>query len=259
MGHVRLGRLPATKRWEQVVALLSTSSSIEKVAGASAEAAESSLEHARNDPAVQQSFWLLTQIPLAARAPDFSKSLQSLGLEVGASPSLFDIVGAFAKAVDHHSEELGGRTDLGEMAQHAAAESLAASAAADLPTLFGSTSAEVRIAIGKLAARDHFARLARDFFARLTQRHLDYYLSRTLSDQVGPGRRLLSADDHVAFTAVLEQHCREASRIVQTFAGDWFSKANFERDLTPEKARKFLFVALGKIGRELRQRRTPGD
>ena len=42
----------------------------------------------------------------------------------------------------------------------------------DLPTLFGTTGDDVRLALGKLAAPDHFARLARDFFARLTLRHL---------------------------------------------------------------------------------------
>jgi hypothetical protein len=258
MGHIRLGRLPATKKWQQVVALLSEGASVEHIAGASAEAAETSLEHARNDPAVQRSFWLLTQIPLAARTPDFADTLKRLGLKVSASPSLFDVVGAFAEAVDRQSEKSGGRTDLGEMAQHAAAESLTALVSSELPTLFAPTSADVRMVIGKLAAPDRFARLARDFFARLTQRHLDYYLSRTLSDHVGLGRELSSADDHIAFNGALEQHCRGASRIVEAFAGGWFSKANFDGNLTPEKARGFLFVALRKIGRELRRRRVAG-
>jgi hypothetical protein len=258
MGHIRLGRLPATKRWQQVVALISGGASVEHIAGASAEAAENALEHARNDPAVQLSFWLLTQIPLAARTTNFVESLERLGLKLGASPSLLDIVGAFAQAVDRQSEKAGGRTDLGEMAQHAAAESLTALVGSELPTLFGPTSTDVRMATGKLAAPDRFARLARDFFSRLTQRHLDYYLSRTLSDHVGPGRELSSADDHVAFNGALEQHCREASRIVEAFAGGWFSKANFAGNLTPEKARNFLFVALRKIGRELRKRRVAG-
>ena len=203
-------------------------------------------------------FWLLTQIPLAARAPDFRESLQQLGLNVPASPSLFDVLGAFAFAVDRQSEKSGGRTDLGEMAQHAAAESLAAFVGSELPSLFGPTPADVRTAVGKLAAPDHFARLARDFLARLTQRHLEYYLSRSLSDHVGPGRRLSTPDEHVAFRNSLEQHCREASRIVEAFAGGWFSKANFEGKLTPGKAGSFLFVALRKIGRELRRRRAPG-
>ena len=57
MGHIRLGRLPATKKWQQVVALLSRGASLEQIAGASADAAENSLEHARRDPALLQSFW----------------------------------------------------------------------------------------------------------------------------------------------------------------------------------------------------------
>ena len=110
--------------------------------------------------------------------------------------------------------------------------------------------------MGKLAAPDRFARLARDFFARLTQRHLDYYLSRTLSNHVGPGRQLATTADHSAFDAALEQHCREASRIVEAFAGGWFSKANYQGGITPAKARDFAFVALGKIAGELRRRQA---
>jgi Trypsin len=65
---IRLGRLPATKRWQQVVALLAQGAPTEKVAGASAQAAEHALEHARGDPALLQSFWFLTQIPLQVGA-----------------------------------------------------------------------------------------------------------------------------------------------------------------------------------------------
>jgi len=255
MGHIRLGRLPATKKWQQVVSLLSEGASLETIAGASAEAAESSLGHARRDPALLHSFWLLTQIPLAARAPDFPQNLQRLGLAVGDSPSLMEAVGAFSEAIDWHVERSGGRTDLGELAQTAAAESLAAVAGSDLPSLFDPTPQDVRLAMGKLAAPDRFARLARDFFARLTLRHLDYYLSRELSNHVGPAHSISSADGHTAFNAALEQHCREASRIVEAFAGGWFSKTTFNGGITPEKAGAFVLVALRKISRELRRRR----
>jgi hypothetical protein len=151
-----------------------------------------------------------------------------------------------------------GRTDLGEIAQGAAAESLAAVAGADLPGLFGPTAADVRLSLGKLAAPDHFARLARDFFARLTQRQLDYYLSRTLSSHVGPGQRLQTTIDHSAFNTALDLHCREASRIVEAFAGGWFSKTNYQGGITLGKARDFVFVALGKISEELRRREGDG-
>ncbi len=46
------------------------------------------------------------------------------------------VVAAISDAVDHHAREHGGRTDLGEMAQMAAVESLTAVVAPALPSLF---------------------------------------------------------------------------------------------------------------------------
>lgn len=239
MGHIRLGRLPATRKWQQVVALLSRDAAVGEIAAASAEAADGSLEHAIQDPALRQSFWLLTQIPLVARHPDYPERLRFLGVSVGDSPSLLEIISAFSAAVDRHADRNGGRTDLGELAQNAAAESLASVVGPDLPSLFGPRPEDTRLALGKFAAPDRFARLARDFFARLTRRHLDYYLSRELSNHVGPARGISSVDVHTAFNAALEQHCREASRIIETFAGGWYSKTIFQGGITPEKAGAF--------------------
>jgi len=167
-----------------------------------------------------------------------------------------EIVGAFSEAVDRATKGLVGRTDLGAMAQAAAAESLAIVVGADLPSLIGTTPEDVRLALGKLAAPDRFARLARDFFARLSQSHFDYYLSRTLSDHVGPGLRFTTVADHSEFNAALEQHCREAAKIVEAFGGGWFSKTTYQGGITPAKARDFVFVALGKISEELKRRRA---
>jgi hypothetical protein len=254
VGHIRLKRIPASRRWDQVVVLLARGTSPEEIAAVSADAADEALQHARHDPALAQSFWLLTQIPLAARAPDFAAAAAAIGLHVGDAPGLIELTAAFSDAVDRAARGLPGRTDLGEIARAVAAESLAEVAARDLPTLFGATGEDVRLALGKLAAPDRFARLAREYFARLTQRHLDYYLSRTLSDHVGPGRILATAADHSAFNAALDLHCREASRIVEDFAGGWFSKANYQGGISLAKAGDFVFVALGKISAELGRR-----
>ena len=255
MGHVRLGRLPRTRKWQQVVALIADGASVDRIAAATAEAAEAGFRRAPADPALVHSLWLLTQIPLAARSPDFAASLERLGLQVGAQPTLLEIASAFSEAVDQQVGRIGGRTDLGEMAQQAAAESLAAVVGADLPSLFGPDPADVKFSIGKFAARDRFATLARDFFARLTRRYLDYYLSCEISNHVGPGKRLATTDAHTEFNSALEQHCREASRIVEEFAGGWFSKTHYQGGITPEKARNFAQIAFRKIGNELRKRR----
>jgi hypothetical protein len=67
MGHIRLGVLPKTYKWRQVVAKLGAGDNADAVAQAALVAAEDNLRRASQDPAFLESFWLLTQLPIAAR------------------------------------------------------------------------------------------------------------------------------------------------------------------------------------------------
>src|SRR5437660_7135548 len=167
-----------------------------------------------------------------------------------------DIAAAFSAAVDRYARERKGRTDLGEMAQMAAVESLTATVGPTLPSLFGPSPEEVQRAIGRLAGGDRFSALAREFFARLTQRSLDYYLSREFSNHIGAGERFRDDRARSQFDDALDRHCREASRIIEAFAGGWYGKNVYQGDgLTPDSIRRFAPVAFKKIRVELRKRR----
>ena len=256
MGHLLLARLAATRRWNDVVELLRTGADIATLADATAHAAESELQSAKGDPGLGYTVWLLAQLPIAARSAHFAARLGELGFNAGSEQSILGIVAAFTKAVDQHVSGSSGRTDLGELARQAASESLLAIAGADLPSLFGSTADDVQRELGKLASKNGFAGLAREFFARLTQKTLDYYISRELPNHVGPGKAIATIDQQIAFNAALAVHCREASLIVEEFAGGWFSKANFKGDITPSQAQGFTDYALKKMRDELRARRS---
>ena len=142
------------------------------------------------------------------------------------------------------------------MAQMAAVESLTALVGPDLPSLFEPSPGEVQRAIGRFAGGDRFSALAREFFARLTQRSLDYYLSRELSNHIGAGERFRDDAARRQFDIALGQHCREASRIVEAFSGGWYGKNVYQGDgLTPDAIRRFAPVAFKKIRAELRKRR----
>lgn len=82
MGHQRLGTLPRSKHWNEVIELIAAGGDIAEIAAATSSAAERSMIEASADPAVRYSFWLLAKIPLAAREPDFAAELQKLGLSV---------------------------------------------------------------------------------------------------------------------------------------------------------------------------------
>ena len=256
MGHVRLGILPKTREWGEVVKLLASSVDVAELAAAVAIAAEDELFSARGDPVLGNAVWLLTQVPLAARSDRFAAELTALGFSPGSEQSLLAIVAGFSEAVDSHVRGTSGRTDLGELARQAASESLASLVGAQMPGLFGPDANELRIELAKFATKDRFARLAREFFARLTHKTLDYYLSRVLADHVGPERALATLHDQSRFRSALELHCREASEIVEQFAGGWFSKASYQGTLTRETAQNFSDYALKKMRDELRARRA---
>ena len=254
MGHVRLGTLPRTRPWQQVVALVGANAPVNEVAAATASAAKAALAAAPNDAAFVRAFWLLTQLPLAARSASYLAALRGLGLAVETAPTLIGLGSGIADAVDLHVAAAGGASDIGEMAQAAAVESLTAMVGRDLPELFGTTPDDVQLGLGRFAGRDRFAALTRDFFSRLLRRHFDYYLSRELPAHVGADRRFASVAAHAEFDRALELHCRETTRIVEAFAGGWYSKANFEGGITPAKASRFIRIALNKIDAELRKR-----
>ena len=247
MGHIRLGNLPRTRKWQEVVGLLEAGAGAPEIAAATLDAAKLGLEDAASDPALVHSFWLLTQLPLCARAGDFVAALNQAGITVTSTPTLLELVGGFADAVDDHVRKTGGRTDLGEIAQMGAAESLTSVLRERTTSLFGTTPDMVRGELAALATKKQFSTLARDFFGRLTERYLAHFLSQQTSSQ------FKSVPANREFREALTLHCQQASKIVEEFAGSWFSKTNYEGGITPRKAANFVHVALTKLRKELEQ------
>jgi hypothetical protein len=256
VGHIRLGKLPRGRKWKQVVELLRTGGSVDELAAATAHAAEREIASAKNDPVFAQAVWLLTQLPLAARSPDYEEQLAALGIAPGAEQSPLALIAAASHAIDRGGPESPGRTDLGDLARQAATESLAAFLTSKGPGFFDTPADALKRELARLGTKANFAALARDFFARLTLKTIEYYVSRELPNHIGQGGSLASIDHQIAFRQALEQHCREASLIVEAFAGGWYSKASYEGTLSPVAAQRFAAYALTKMHDELRARRA---
>jgi len=253
MGHTRLGRLPRTRKWQEVVGLIGAGAATAEIAAATLGASERGLQNAAHDPALVHSFWLLTQLPLCAREPDFIEALGSVGVAVAEEPTLMELVGGLSDAVDDHVYRKGGRTDLGEMAQMGAAEALTAVLGEKTASLFGTKPEDVRRELARLSTPANFSVLARTFFARLTERYLTYFLSRELSNT------LQTVAANQKFREGLALHCRQASGIVEQFAKEWFSKANYENGITQQKAAGFVGYAMTKLAAELQRGAEDGD
>lgn len=254
MGHIRLGNLPKTRNWKQVLSILDETNDPARIAAGTLKAVSSILNKVPDDPGLVHCFWLLTQLPFEAKSPDFFARTKKLGFKLSPEPSLLELTSAFTKAIDDHIRENGRRTDLAEIAQLAAAESLTACCAEKTRSLFGSKPDDLRNAVGDLASPKQFSYLSKKFFAGFTQRYLSYFLSKELSNHIGAGKTFSNIREHTEFNNALKTYCQESAKIVENFSGGWFSKTNFfEGKITPEKAKGFLHVAFKKIVSELKR------
>lgn len=257
MGHIRLGTLPRSKKWREVVDLIATDASVEQIAEAAADASDKDLTRASRDPRFQFVIDLLVRLPLLARAPGFEDVLVDLGIDRSELNSVTGLLAGLERVVDRNSFDLRGSSDAGELAKAALLESLSVQMRDRLPTLFEPTPQEIRKALASFASGDSFAGLARDFFARLTYRSLDCYLSRELANHTGEDRRFSTDAQRVAFQQALAQHTFEVSRIVEEYAGGWYGKTVWQKQaLDRDAIDKFTAYAFKKMRSEFGRRRA---
>ncbi len=254
MGHVRLGTLPKSQKWEQVVALVGAGAEASQVAAATMDVVQENLKALSDDPALVRSFWLLLQVSQASRKEgNFAAALSEAGVSVAAAaPTAADLASGLTTAVDAWVASQGSRSALGEMAEMAAAETLAEFSQPRKMGLFPDRNVES--AQDALAARStdkEFGGLARAFFARLTEKTLAHFIARELPLHSGPDQAHAGLAGQRAFEEGLRTHCQEAARIVEKFASGWISKARFEGKLDEEHASRFVAYSLKKIRDEL--------
>jgi hypothetical protein len=267
MGHQRLGDVPKTQKWANVVAKVAgvggregpqadgiPIDSIHDIAAETLNATEAGLLKSIDDPGLRYTFYLLSQIVLAAREPDWQASLSRLGIRLSSDSSLFDLTSEIQFAIDDHLSSRGKATDISEMAQKAAGEAIARLAEAKANTLFGSGSEEVQDALRELSTKAGFARLGQRFFGGFMARFLNFYLSRITAGQVG-GPSLRQVGDLTRLNEALVKHCHQSALIVRDFCGDWYSKTEFQKGIDLDNTSSFMAVALKKLKAELQKQR----
>jgi len=260
MGHQTAGGVPKTQKWDAVVAELVGGSGfarddVGQIAARTLDAAGPALEKAVDDPGLRYTFYLLTQMVLAARQGDWQTHLADVGIHLQENSSIFDLTGQVQYAVDDYLLVHGQPSDISEMAQQAAGEALAGLAKDNSVTLFGAGGAELHTAIRDLSTSKGFSRLGQVFFGRFTERFLNFYLSRITAREVGSSR-LPSVSDVSRFNDALQTHCEQSARIVRDFCGQWYSKTEYLEGIDLRNTSRFMAIALRKLSRELAKQRA---
>lgn len=251
MGHERVGALPHTKLWRDVVAQIAASSGSEAdVAGL----ARSTIENVRSrfrrlhrDDGVLAAFQFLVALSRSASAETGTSS--RLDIDLDSNPSTLRIVAELRSWVDSHQES----TEYAEIAKKAAADSIAlwSEQQKQQPALFpheGDSKEIWRRAYNGAG----FCEVARLFFSKFTERYLNYFLSREASavlNDAGERDRLSSQlQEHVDGVS---KYAFETSRITQSFAAGWFNRHARDRAPSEEELEGFLSMAFGKMREEM--------
>lgn len=254
MGHTRLGRLPRTRRWKDVVDLLDEPSlDAPKVAQATALAAGQRLRRLSNDPTLVHCFWILTRLTTAARRSDFGAALAEIGVETRADEP---ILGFIARVSDQVRREAATHPESGHFATFASLalrRALSETIGQHGRSLFGSSVEDLQAALRQYAGDRSFGRMSKLFFGDFFASTLGSFVERELSNRTGVSPGLATLRDSQEFAEALDRYARESALIMEEFAGGWYGKHNWESkgQIDHQETAGFVGYALRKLRMEL--------
>ena len=264
MGHLIVGDLPRTRSWLKVVDLLTggrgvgSPLQVDDLARLTATAAKRRLKQLQGDPSLTYCFWLLTRLASASRGDQFTADLRQLGIEIRPDDTALQLI---ARVTDRTRVELNRFPEsgpFGEMASLALRHALSETVGLEGRSLLGSSVEDLERAFRKHSTVAQFGELSERFFGDFMARTLRYYVDRAVPAAVGSDGlpSLVEASD---VTQALTLHTRETARIVEQFAGEWFSKHHFEQAgvIGRDDAERFVAYALGKLRSEFAREQEP--
>lgn len=255
MGHERVGALPYTRKWREVVAQLAESSGsredVAAIARATLQNVNVQFERIHWDDGVVAAFQFLVALTKSAPSehPVTPSSSPSPKIDLDEGTSALKLVGQLRSWVESQAVSK----------EYAA---IATRASADAISLWSAKHGkQANLFTGSVDSREvwrradngaGFCEVSRLFFSKFTERYLKYFLEREASaSMTGVAERDRLAAQLREHIDGVSQFAFETSRITQSFAAGWFN--NHARDKTPSSidSRRFLSVAFAKMREEL--------
>jgi hypothetical protein len=260
MGHERVGTLPRSVRWLAIVSRLGASDlsdeDVRRVAGYTIDAVRSRFRKIETDPGIRAAFAFIVAVAASGQSSASAERLaQSLGIDLPRDRSAFSVVVAARRFVDSRAESLEysaiAKAALGDAVADWHNNQRAQPSLFDVPGPIDSLWARASTGAG-------FCELSRLFFARFTERYLNYFLERAASERIKDvaerdrfAQRLRNHLDEVS------RHAFETARITQSFAAGWFNRHIAAGDVGDPEVQSFLSVAFGKLRDELLRESGP--
>ena len=256
MGHERVGFLPKTKKWKdlvrQVGAVSASDSPVEPLAKKTLKNVRERFEDLFRDDAVKAAFAFLVAFARACRSPDAQAELRDSGIIVSERPTPLSV----AKALRDSVPRKEAASEYGQLALAAATDAIAnwhrEHTQAQIPLFHTSgMSFDSWRDLGKGAG---FCELSRLYFGKLTERYLNYFLDRAASSTLPNIQQRETFRKRIqAYVDDISRHAFETAKITQSFSAGWFNAHTRERLPDSQELEGFLSVAFGKLRDELRR------
>lgn len=251
MGHIRLGQLPRTRRWADVIAAMGAGD-VGEVGSAIARAADARLARLGSDPGIAYLYWLLTRLTWHARSADYLGALRADGIDLGDRIDGLVFLGKLRQVAEGGLRERSTPNGFSLIALRAFNEAVARSVQERANTLFGISGEDVQRGFKELSTERNFARLARSFFAGFTGDLLQFVSSKESSNHVGFARAFTEPAAAVEFETELRGYAHQCARILEDFSGEWYSKHNWLGDIDEAQSARFVAYAFKKLRSELK-------
>ncbi len=255
MGHIRLGRLPKTYRWKQVVeSLVSSSASLPEIVKLTSQASEKVLTDSKYIDGLSNCYWLFTNIAQASRQGDFVQNLNNLGININPEDSGVKVLKQIFDSASVSVRKNGNISVLDQIAVDSFKNAIHNTISAESTSLFGCDIDSIQRAFKKYSTSTQVAHLGREYFSQYMFNSFSFTLEKELANSLSSEGRFQNSNDIQGFKQKLKQYCWDVSKIVEDFSGGWYGKQSFEGNIANKKKTKdFTSYAMTKLLSEVQR------
>lgn len=254
MGHERIGYLPKSKKWRQIVKEIANftadGDTISHIANQTTKNVLKRYDNIEADKGVLAAFKFIILLTQAPRQNNSSEFLATQGIQLSKNFNLLGLSKAIRAFIESNSES----KEYSAFANHALIETVSQwSKQNKIQQQIQFESNNNSFDEWRSAADDRgFCELSRMFFSNFTDNYLRYFLEREASANID------NLFDRDLFNKKLDQHLSEISKhafetakITQSFSAGWYNK-NVKNEIpSNEKIKSFVSFCFKKLNSEI--------
>lgn len=254
MGHKRLGVLPKSKKWRDIVRAIEACTSgkvpVEEVAKNTLSNVRNLYNELEKDPSVKASLSFLVEFSYAFKTQNPGKYL----VENGILPTDNLSPMSLAVAINYYKQESFHSKEYQSIAKQATIDALNHWYHSNIDHGKNFFSAEIKPenVFAKAASGGGFSEISRLFFAKFTERYLKYFLEREAAPRIKDINLINNFSEAIeTFTDEVSKHAYQTSKITQSYAAGWYNKHSKENKPSGKDINKLIRNTFKKMRSEI--------